>query len=480
MASTVIAVAQTRSTDDCILSIEFGDDGSIAQWQICAAGVAQDIVSPTRQELDVTVRFDDQSDAQSLVWDARPSAPGGKSEGRTIIGDGLEIRRIAKLVAENQIDYEISVINRSVRPARLLELNIDLGGARPATPEGKKSLAEHLYSIDRAMFREDDLHWSSGQAHQFASTVALQTRFVVFVADSSKIARFVPSPSSSSANRNRSWQISYRIEEIDPGGEWSVEQTLYALPTESAELRTSGFDRLLYSDLWSPIAALSRIIESLVAKIGRMIGSSGGAIIVIAILIRFATLPFTYWAYGEQIRFKHTQAQMKPQLDEIRQQYRGAEQSERILQLYKQFSITPFSGLKGSVGLFIQIPFLLAFFHVTTASALFAQKEFLWITDLSISDSFATLPVFIPIIGDEFNLLPLALAAVNAVSISKEAAQSGRSPIGMSLFTLFIVLIFYSFCAALVLYWVVVNIAQLVERVVFEKLEYLRPGGVKA
>jgi len=80
-------------------------------------------------------------------------------------------------------------------------------------------------------------------------------------------------------------------------------------------------------------------------------------------------------------------------------------------------------------------------------------------------------------LGDQLNMLPILLLVLSGFSIQKEFVESGRWPIGMIAFTLIIVLVFYSFCAAIVLYWAVINAVQLVERSVFGRLDSLECKG---
>src|SRR5690606_36548663 len=127
--------------------------------------------------------------------------------------------------------------------------------------------------------------------------------------------------------------------------------------------------------------------------------------------------PVTAWSAGKQTEFLRVSEIMKPRIAAIRAGYKGAEQSERILQVYREHQVSPFSGLKGSVGLMLQIPFLLAVFNVTTVSSVFAGREFLWIDSLALPDMAATLPFQIPLIGHHLNVLPIMLGIVNLASL---------------------------------------------------------------
>ena len=97
----------------------------------------------------------------------------------------------------------------------------------------------------------------------------------------------------------------------------------------------------------------------------------GAAVIVFALLLRALLLPLGLWSIRQQRQFADIQQRMKPRLQEINKTLKGAEKSEAVFQTYKDYGISPFSGLKGSIGLFVQLPILIALFAVTTESAMF-------------------------------------------------------------------------------------------------------------
>jgi YidC/Oxa1 family membrane protein insertase len=156
---------------------------------------------------------------------------------------------------------------------------------------------------------------------------------------------------------------------------------------------------------------------------------------------------------------------MKPKIAQINDTLKGAEKSEQILQTYKEFGISPFSGLKGSIGLFVQLPILIALFAVTTESALFREAPFLWITDLSLPDRTLEWPLTIPILGSYLNLLPILLGVICTIAalVQAHSAGTGTSPRSGLILALAFVIFFYPCAAALVLYWMVVNVSQIFE-----------------
>jgi membrane protein insertase Oxa1/YidC/SpoIIIJ len=91
---------------------------------------------------------------------------------------------------------------------------------------------------------------------------------------------------------------------------------------------------------------------------------------------------------------------------------------------------------------------------------------FLWINDLSLSDRLFSLGVELPFFGGYFNALPFLMAFVTILSTWQAARRSAGKTPAYSLFGMALVffVFFYSFPAALVLYWFSSNLFQLIQQ----------------
>jgi YidC/Oxa1 family membrane protein insertase len=265
------------------------------------------------------------------------------------------------------------------------------------------------------------------------------------------------------------WQVVLDKGAVGPGEVRTFRFEITALPTMTKTMAQAGHNNLIYADLWAPLGALCRWVEALLSWLSSLVGNLGLAMLLFAIATRFVTLPASIWASRRQQEYKMRFERAKPQMDKARRDFKGAERSERILAIYKDNRITPFSGLKGSVGLLVQIPFLLAIFNVTTRSSIFAHEEFLWISDLALPDAAMALPFVIPILGGHVNVLPLALGVFNILSSVRDQDTSHTSKVIPIIISLLIVTVFYSFSAALVLYWLTVNLLQAGERITLQR-----------
>ena len=161
---------------------------------------------------------------------------------------------------------------------------------------------------------------------------------------------------------------------------------------------------------------------------------------------------------------------MAPLIADAKRMLTGAEQSQKILDIYKQFNVSPMSGLKGSVALMVQLPVLIAVFNVTSESALFYGAGFLWVDDLSLPDRLITIGYALPVLGAGVNLLPLLLGGLGWYAAR---SMDSATPSGLWLHALITVL-FYSFAAAIVLYWLSINLIQVFESRVLPAAERQR------
>jgi YidC/Oxa1 family membrane protein insertase len=137
------------------------------------------------------------------------------------------------------------------------------------------------------------------------------------------------------------------------------------------------------------------------------------------------------------------------------------------VELYESEGYDHLAPFKGMLGLFIQIPILIALFTVIGDMSALRGAPFLWIEDLSLSDRLFSLGITLPFFGGYFNLLPWLMAIVTILSTWQASRGSKeRTPV-FSLFgmALLFFIFFYSFPAALVLYWLSSNLFQLIQQI---------------
>jgi YidC/Oxa1 family membrane protein insertase len=267
--------------------------------------------------------------------------------------------------------------------------------------------------------------------------------------------------------------------ELDRGGERRWEFLLYSGPKSIVNLKRApdNLDDILFPGLWNWMRWLCFGLMHLLFLIHNILPGWGWSIILLALLIRVLLYPFARKAMISQQRFNEAQKRMLPELKQIKSKWKGGEQSERILQLYKKHNVSPFAGIKPLWVVLIQLPVLIALFHVLGSVYELRDAGFLWIRSLAEPDQLFSFGFSIPLFGSYFNLLPVLMSLVTLLSFRLSPAPSdGHS--GFSLQDLFMIvmtvmffLLFYSFPSGMVLYWTFANLFHILQ----QKLLPVRP-----
>jgi YidC/Oxa1 family membrane protein insertase len=248
--------------------------------------------------------------------------------------------------------------------------------------------------------------------------------------------------------------------------EWSVFGGGKAYQALTAEKPDLG--GLLFSSLWNWMRALCLGIMHVLQFIQQIVGSWGIAIILLAVLVRLAMYPIARNAISAQKKFAAIQARIQPELQEIRCNYKGGEQSERILQLYESHQVNPLAGLKPLLIVLLQVPIFVALFHLLGQTFELREASFLWIKTLAEPDQLFPLGIDLPLFGAYFNLLPVLMAFTTLLSIKLASVSDGqfsvRQAISSGLMGLGFFILFYSFPSGMVLYWTVANLLQVVHQ----------------
>ena len=231
-----------------------------------------------------------------------------------------------------------------------------------------------------------------------------------------------------------------------------------------------GFERLVFPGLWEWLRWLSFGLLWLIAAIQAAIPNWGVVIILLAVLVRVVMYPLSKKALASQKEFVLIQKRIQPELQKIKQDFCGEEQSERILKLYETHGVSPLAGIKPLLIVPFQLPILIALFHVLGSTYELHRAPFLWMETLAEPDKLFDLGFTIPFLGEYFNLLPvimtvstLAAMKLSPTPVATPFAKRAQN-IGLTLFALLFLIIFYPFPAGLVLYWTVTNIVHIVQQ----------------
>jgi YidC/Oxa1 family membrane protein insertase len=149
-----------------------------------------------------------------------------------------------------------------------------------------------------------------------------------------------------------------------------------------------------------------------------VIPSWGVSILMLALLVRVLIYPLARKMMADQQKFANVQLLIGPEIKKIKKKYRGEEQSEKILGLYKKHGVSPFTGMKPLVIVVIQLPVFIALFHALGQAAELQDASFLWINTLGLPDQLFSFGQDLPLLGAYFNLLPFLMAFSTLLTIA--------------------------------------------------------------
>lgn len=182
--------------------------------------------------------------------------------------------------------------------------------------------------------------------------------------------------------------------------------------------------------------------------------SYGLAIIILTIIIKALLIPFSV----KQIKSSVLMSALQPQLKKLQDKYKSDPQKMQAetMKLYKEKNVNPFGGC---ILLIIQYPILIALYYVFYSLNI-KGIGFLWISDLSQKATFSNWTTWIlPVVSGATTYL----SGVLTMPPSSDPAQKKQTTtmnLGMSVFLLWMS---WNFSAALVLYWTVSNLFQMIQ-----------------
>lgn len=240
--------------------------------------------------------------------------------------------------------------------------------------------------------------------------------------------------------------------------------TVYAGPVErySLENANSELGRLMYPGTGHWSGWILRALHSALNTFYTLIHHAGASVILLALLVQAILWPIYRYVEKTQARVRETEARLAPQISDIRHRFQGEEQSQRIKAVYRQENVHPFYRLKGLLGLVVVVPVLVCTYHLLAEDIWLLNAPFLWVSDLSMPDAALNLPLYIPLVGEQLNLLPLMVFVlmIAAAGLRKQpvvTADSGQAKSRNSWALPWLsLLLFYTLPAGMVLFWATV------------------------
>ncbi|MDD5729949.1 MAG: membrane protein insertase YidC [Candidatus Omnitrophica bacterium] len=240
---------------------------------------------------------------------------------------------------------------------------------------------------------------------------------------------------------------------IQPGQIRSEKFHIYLGPQELSTISSikPEWSAVMY---YGTFDIISQVLVHFIEFLHRLVHSWGITIILLSIFIYLLLYPLSV----KQMRSMKEMQLIQPEIEKLRKLYKDNPQrlNKETIELYRKHKVNPFSGC---LPLILQIPIFFALYQALIRSIALKGAHFLWIKDLSEADRLITLPVSLPLIGNEINILPILMALGMFVQQKITAAPTTDSNTADQQKLMLIILpivfgfVFYHMPSGLVLYW---------------------------
>jgi YidC/Oxa1 family membrane protein insertase len=252
---------------------------------------------------------------------------------------------------------------------------------------------------------------------------------------------------------------------LAPGAEYTWHVTLYAGPKALEYLGTIAgavgksdhFEQVLHLG-WSAFIAKPILVYGL-KGLYSVVHNYGLAIVIITVLIKILTWPLQ----TKSFRSMQSMQKLQPEIKALQEKHSKDPRKlqEETMLLYRKHGVNP---LGGCFPLVLQLPIFIALYSALSNSIELWGASFLWINDLSMPDTVATLPFTLPFLGDGVNPLPLMMtaASIGQQVLTPHTGDKSQQKMMYMLPAVFM-FIFYRMPSGLVLYWFINQLLTMVQ-----------------
>ncbi len=179
------------------------------------------------------------------------------------------------------------------------------------------------------------------------------------------------------------------------------------------------------------------------------------SIIVITIIIKTLFWPLTNASTKSMKRM----SALQPQVKALQEKYKDNPQkmNQKLMEFMKENKVNP---MGGCLPMILQLPVFFGFFTMLRGAVELRGESFLWVNDLSVSDTVAY------VMGFPINPLPIIMGATMLWQSSMTPASPGMDPTQQKMLKympMIFVVFLYNFSSALTLYWTVQNLLTILQ-----------------
>ncbi len=205
---------------------------------------------------------------------------------------------------------------------------------------------------------------------------------------------------------------------------------------------------------------LSRLFLGMLNTFYGWIGIYGLSVMLLTLVVRTCIWPL----HIKATRAMKRMGKLAPMMKELREKHKDEPQKVQMetMKLYREYGVNP---LGGCLPLLFQFPIFLGYYNMMQSAVEMRGHSFLWVNDLSMPDTVATIPLFggIPI-----NPLPILMTISMFIQMKfapqPAMADNPQMQMQMKIFKImpFLFMFFcYNRASALALYWTVQNVISI-------------------
>ena len=221
-----------------------------------------------------------------------------------------------------------------------------------------------------------------------------------------------------------------------------------------------SFGTILYTILISP---LQMFFEFIFGFAQRFTNNPGLSIIVLSLVMNFLVLPLYKRADAMQAEERDTEAKLHDGLAHIKKAFSGDERMMIQQEYYRQNHYKTTDAFKGSISLFLEIPFFIAAYQFLSTMAALHGVSFGPIADLGTQDALLQFG------GFSINLLPILMTTINIIScVIYTKGYPLKTKIQLYIMAAFFLFFLYDSPAGLLFYWTLNNLFSLLKNIFYK------------
>ncbi len=247
---------------------------------------------------------------------------------------------------------------------------------------------------------------------------------------------------------------------LGPGESAVYDFNIYLGPQNPWLMKTyhQGFEKIVAFSSFPVIEWIAQAIYYTIPFFHNIFKSWGLGIILISMLIYGITYPLTMQSMMSMRRMQEVQ----PKLTALKERYKNDPQklNAEMIEIYRREKINPFGGC---LPFLIQMPFFMALYQILWRAQYFQGQGFLWIKDLSQPDRLIIFPFYLPLLGNELNILPVLtggmmffqqkISSKNMIVMDEQQATQQRMM--MYIMPVMMTFLFYKFASSWAIYFLV-------------------------